>query len=390
MKKQLITALITSQLLAFASLAQGSDKTFYLSTLEDDDSGTAVYECQQKKCSEAKTTINRSASIQIIGAEFKGFTNDPFDDAEVTEVFVPVKYSYLDPQSPEKFKTGQGYLPKYLLSEKQLSAFFEAEEINTNRMPAATAKKAAATKKTNTLKAATHIYELVGECPLVNATVLPKKLAKENVFDTYIYTRLKKQKIPKLVNEKMKAMTFEDLINIDSLARTLYGEMGKCFRKGLQYPIAAALVAVNRLDNKSRFKEWTGSSVKRKVASVPPLTRIVTTPEKFNNWKVYASGKSNGPLHHSLCPARTVNKPFWKTSKASQAEVDIWKNAVRIATEAVMFPTKFKARSPAMKNINFYTSGMGQYADYVQVFPFVNDRPLENFDCIEMWKEPGK
>jgi len=386
-KKQLITALITSQFLAFVSLALASDKTFYLSALEDDDSGTAIYECQQKKCSEGKTTINRSASVQITGAEFKGFSNDPFDNAEITEVFVPVQYSYLDPQSPEKFKIGTGYLPKYLLSEKNLSAFFPVEDENNSRMPAGTKTT---TKKPNILKTATQIYELVGECPLVNATVLPKKLSKENVFDSYVYTRLKKQKIPKLLNEKMKPMTFEDLLNIDSLARTLYGEMGKCFRKGLQYPIAAALVAVNRLENKSRFKEWTSSQVKRKAASVPPLTRIVTTPEKFNNWKVYASGKANGPLHHSLCPARVVNKPFWKTAKASQAEVDIWKNAVRIATEAVMFPTKFKTRSPAMKNINFYTSGMGQYADYTQVFPFVNDRPLENFDCIEMWKEPGR
>lgn len=384
-----MTAFIASQFLVFSTFAFASEKTVYLSTLEDDDSGTPVYECQQKKCTEGSTALNRTAQITITGAEFKGFTNDLFDDAEVTEVFVPVQYSYLDSKSSEKFKTGQGYLPKYLLSEKKLSAFFEIEEANNNRLPAA-AKKSAATKKTNTLKAATQIYELVGECPLVNATVLPKKLVKENVFDSYIYTRLKKQKIPKLVNEQMKPMTFDDLMNIDSLARTLYGEMGKCFKKGLQYPIAAALVAVNRLENKSRFKEWTSSQVRRKVASVPPLTRIVTTPEKFNNWKVYANGKVNGPLHHSLCPARALNKPFWKTARASQAEVEIWKNAVRIATEAVMFPTKFKSRSPAMKNINFYTSGMGQYADYTQVFPFVNDRPLENFDCIEMWKEPGK
>lgn len=389
MKKQLITAFITSQFLVFARPALASEQTFYLSTLEDDDSGTAIYECQQKKCVLGPATINRSASVQITGAEFKGFTNDPFDDAEVTEVFVPVQYSYLDPQSSEKFKTGTGYLPKYLLSEKNLSAFFPVEVENNHRMPAA-AKAAAPAKKPSALKAATQVYDLVGECPLVNATVLPKKLSKENVFDSYIYARLKKQKIPKLLNEKLKPMNFEDLMNIDSLARTLYGEMGKCFRKGLQYPIAAALVAVNRLENKSRFKEWTSSQVKRKMASVPQLTRIVTTPEKFNNWKVYASGKANGPLHHSLCPARVVNKPFWKTAKASQAEVDIWKNAVRIATEAVMFPTKFKTRSPAMKNINFYTSGMGQYADYTQVFPFVNDRPLENFECIEMWKEPGK
>ncbi|AZZ37662.1 hypothetical protein CIK05_12935 [Bdellovibrio sp. qaytius] len=387
MKKSLTSAFIITPFLVFSALAMASGKTAYLSTLEDDDSGTPIYNCQQKKCTEQESVIlNRSATVQITGAEFKGFMNDPFDDDEVTELFVPVEYSYLDSQSPNKFKTGKGFLPKYLLSEKNQSAFFSIEEESNSRMPAAVVVP----KKMNPLKTATQIYELVGECPLANPMAMPKKLSKDNVFDSYVYNKLKKQKIPRLVNEQMKPMTFEDLMNIDSLARTIYGEMGKCFRKGLQYPIAAALVAVNRLENKSRFKEWTSSKVKRKMASVPPLTRIVTTPEKFNVWKAYDGGKVNGPLHHSLCPARTVNKPFWKTDKASQAEVDIWKNAVRIATEAVMFPSKFKTRSPAMKNINFYTSGMGQYKDYAQVFPFVNDRPLENFDCIEMWKEPGK
>lgn len=370
-------ALITGHFLMFTSLAFASQKLVFLSTLEDDRSVVSIYHCAQKKCNEGPIRINRKAWIHITGPEFKGFTNDPFDDAEITEVFVPIKYTF-------KNKTGTGYLPKYLLSEKNLLSFFSFDD-DKRRMPAATSAK-----KANTLKAATQIYDLVGECPLKDPTVMPAQLSKENVFDAYVYNKLKKQKIPKLLNEQMKPMTFDDLMNIDSLARTIYGEMGKCFRKGLQYPIAAALIAVNRAENKSRFKEWTSSQVKRKIASLPPLTRIVTTPEKFNVWKVYDGEKINGPLHHSLCPARAVNKPFWKTDKASQAEVDIWKNAVRIATEAVMFPSKFKQRSPAMRNINFYTSGMGQYQNYVQVFPFVNDRPLENFDCIEIWKEPGK
>ena len=375
MIKQLKTALLLAPFLVFSSPASAGQKTVYLSTLEDDDSGTPVYSCQQKKCTEGSITLNRSDEIQITGAEFKGFMNDPFDNAEVTEVFVPIK-----------FKDGQGYLPKYLLSEKVQTSFFQFE--SESRMPAATGKTQP--KRPSTLKAATQIYDLVGECPLADPTVMPKKLSRENIFDSYVYAKLRKQKVPRLVNEQMKIMTSDDLINIDSLARTIYGEMGKCFRKGLQYPIAAALVALNRAENKPRFKEWTSSRTKRKLASVPALTRIVTTPEKFNVWKAYEGEKINGPLHHSLCPARKVNKPFWKTTKASQAEVDIWKNAVRIATEAVMFPTKFKSRSPAMKNMNFYTSGMGQYKDYAQVFPFVNDRPLENFDCIEIWKEPGK
>lgn len=378
MKRHLLAALVLSHLSSFLVHAETA-KTVYLSTLEDDLSRVAVYQCQNNFCTESQVQLMRSADIKITGQEFLAQTTDPFDDSKTQEVFVPVKFSHTS-------GSGTGYLPLYLLSEKKLTAFYADEK--EERMPAGTSAKTV--KKSGSLKAATQIYDLVGECPLKDPTVMVSKLPKENVFDSYIYARLKKQKVPRLVNEKMKAMTTDDLVNIDALARTIYGEMGRCFRKGLQYPIAAALVAVNRFENTGRFKEWTDTKIKRKVASLPSLTKIVTTPEKFNVWKAYQSGKINAPLHHSLCPARVTNQPFWKAKKASQAEVDIWKNAVRIATEAVMFPTRFKSRSPAMKNINFYTSGMGQYQDYLQVFPFVNDRPLENFACIEMWQEPNR
>lgn len=362
-------------------------KTVYLSNQEDDDSGFPVYNCVKRQCTEVITNLNRKTSLQVTGREFKAKTIDAFDDSLKEEIFVPVQYSYLRKNGKVEFIEGTGFLPKYALSEKKHSAFFSLEEeLNQNRMPAA----ATAQKKPTPVKAAQEIYDLVGECVIDPATTLPKNLPKENTYDFYVYNKLKKHKLPLIVNERNQQMTAEDLVNIDALARTIYGEMGKCFKKGLQYPMAAALVAVNRYDNKSRYKEWTSSFVKRKVASVPSLTKIITTPEKFNNWKIFSNSKKNGPLHHSLCPPRAVNKPFWKTDKASQDQVDIWKNAVRIATEAVMFPDKFKARSPAMKNINFYTSGLGQYHNYLQVFPFVNDRPLEHFDCIEMWKEPNK
>lgn len=375
MKKRLLTAFSIGLLFTFFSPAFAG-KVMYLSTLEDNDIAP-LYWCKDGQCGEANVKLSRSTEVTITGKEFQATMSDPFDDAKTAEVFVAVKLK----------DNTEGYLPLYLLSEKKLEAFYSEDD--NGRMPAAVGKTAPK-KISNSLKAATQIYDLVGECPLKDPTVMPAKLPKENIFDAFVYNRLKKQKVPLLVNEQMRLMTSDDLLNIDSLARTIYGEMGKCFRKGLQYPIAAALVAVNRNDSKLRFKEWTKTQVKRKVASLPALTHIVTTPEKFNVWKVYEAGKVNGPLHHSLCPARTVNKPFWKTNRASQAEVDIWKNAVRIATEAVMFPSRFKARSPAMRNINFYTSGMGQYGDYLQVFPFVNDRPLEHFECIEMWKEPNK
>lgn len=372
-KNRLISALLIGLLFTVFGQAEPG-KTLYLSTLENDDSGAPLYWCKNGKCGEGHIKLSRATEVTVTGKEFSAQMSDPFDDSSISETFVSVRLK----------DNTEGYLPLYLLTEKKLDAFYSDE--GDSRMPAAVSKN----KKSNSLKAATLIYDLVGECPLKEPTVMPAKLPKENIFDTLVYNKLKKQKVPRLVNEQMRPMTTEDLINIDSLARTIYGEMGRCFRKGLQYPIAAALVAVNRRDNKARYKEWTLSRVKRKVASLPPLTKIVTTPEKFNVWKTSEGGKPNGPLHHSLCPARAVNKPFWKSKRASAAEVDIWKNAVRIATEAVMFPSRFKARSPAMRNINFYTSGMGQYQDYLQVFPFVNDRPLEHFECIEIWKEPGR
>lgn len=396
MKKHTITvALIFGVYLLFPGTAfsESTVKSVYL-TLEDDDSGAAVLNCNESKslknCSEKIATINRSASIQITGAEFKAKTIDPFDDSLTEEIFVPVQYSFIENSNGAvKFKEGKGYLPKYLLSEKKLTAFYSAEEKDNSRMPAA-ALTAGPKTSSKVVKAANEIYEIVGECAVSPATQLPKKLPKKNIYDSLAYPRLVKHKVPALLNEKIEPMTMQDLVNIDALARTIYGEMGICFKKGLQYPIAAALVAVNRHDNKSRFKEWTSTQTKRGLATVPDLTRILTTPEKFNNWMAKNGQKPNGPLHHSLCPPRFVNMPFWKSERASQDQVDIWKNAVRIATEAVLFPKKFKSRSPATRNINFYTSGMGQYYNFLQVFPFINDHPLEHFDCIEMWKEPNK
>jgi hypothetical protein len=382
-------AFIVALYYLFISSASAESKTVYLSTLEDSDSKVEVVSCNQERssCTATVAAIDKTADIQIVGNEFKAKTVDKFDDSVTEEIFVPVEVSYFD---GAEYKKQKGFLQKYLLSEKKLSAFFEIEAEENSRMPAAEKNKNTKKKKTNLNKATNHVYELIGECAIEPATKLPKKLPKENIFDALVYNRVKKHKLPAIYNEKGQQITHDELVTIDALARTIYGEMGKCFKKGLQYPIAAALVAVNRYDNKPRFKEWTSSYTKRKVASVPPLTKIVTTPEKFNNWMKKNGDKPNGPLHHSLCPPRAVNKPFWKANMASQDQVDIWKNAVRIATEAVMFPSKFKARSPAMKNINFYTSGLGQYNNYLQVFPFVNDRPLEHFDCIEMWKEPNK
>ena len=96
------------------------------------------------------------------------------------------------------------------------------------------------------------------------------------------------------------------------------------------------------------------------------------------------NGKKNGPLAHALCPPSDKNKPFWSGAKPSKEEQDIWENTLRIATEAVLFPKKFNARTSQLKQFH-YTSGMDSFFGMKQVFPWIADRKVSKNACVQVW-----
>lgn len=390
----------------------------YLSTLEDDDDVMTVFSDPTKNwknctklpdgsCKEAMGWPGRDADITVIGPDEKFKVHDPFTDKDVNETFVKVKFKYTrevtgsNGQITEYKKEGEGYIPKYALTSTKQAAIYANTTKKTT--PAAAkdcppthndeGKKSAQNgndiarmaKGQSVVSAADEISKVVGKCLVSPPTSRPSNLPNSNVFDAWVVPKIKAQPVPKLKNEQNKAMTQADLINIDALARTLYGEMGGCFKRGLQYPMAVARVALNRLDNEAKWQEFTGTNVTRTNQPIPKLAKLLTTPEKFNNW---TGRTNNGPLHQSLCPPTQAGKPFWNENSASKEEAAIWKNAVRIATEAVLYPNQFKSRSPGMKNVHFYTSGMGSYSNSKRVHASVDGRSLANSDCVELWTDP--
>lgn len=358
---------------------------------------------QKEICKEAVGWPNREANIQVLGQPLIKKIEDPFTGELVDEEYVPVEFSYLVPVKDSfEFKEGVGYIQKSLLTSKNLDSFYGQKvapkkeppcppQINQKKLmkPSQSVQQLAeVTQKLAVNETAEAVYKSVGQCVVSPATKapLPNQLPSGNLYDEMVFPQLVKQKVPPVQNEQNQPMTQADLIDIDALARTLYGEMARCYRYGLHYPIAVAQVALNRKNTPQRMSEWIDPPHN---SSKPALSKIVTTSKKFNNWLSHHKGAANGPLHHSLCPPKTVNEPFYRSNRASADDVEIWKNSVKIATEAVLFPKKFQARSPEMKGIRHYTSDMGKFYDFKLVTPEVNGRSITNTRCLELWQEPS-
>lgn len=187
--------------------------------------------------------------------------------------------------------------------------------------------------------------------------------------------------MPKLPNGSAN-LTRDQLISIDSLARTLYGEVQGCYKYGLHYPLAVARVILNRseLADKSKAREEQfikGEHAKQKSS----LSKIVTSPTQFNVWM------RDKNLSHALCPPATKER-FWKAAARPSAEdLAIWKNSVRIAVEAIKFPDSFKARTGGDSfSYLFYTSNVGKFYNMKQEFPQILGRQFDS-KCLEFWRE---
>ncbi len=247
-------------------------------------------------------------------------------------------------------------------------------------------KKIIVKEKVDFLVQTNTIYDSIGQCVTKPATKALTRFPKGNIFDSLVLSDIKTSHKLKMTGEDDKPITTDDLISIDAMARTLYGEMGQCFNKGMQYPMSVARIIVNRSENetyRSLFIKGEHNEDK------PDIAKVATTPSQFNNWMKKNKSSTNGPLHHSLCPPKKVNEPFWNGNKASNSDVEVWRNAVRIATEAVVYPKRFKERTKDLKDVYFYTSGMGKFYNSKLIKnKEIGDRPIDNTRCIELWTFP--
>lgn len=422
----LILCIVLNLLVVQTALSQ--PYTAYLDNIEDDDQPVSVFKtpgqnwkhCERQfdkvtkneKCADAIGWPDRDSSIRVIGPSKLYKTIDPITDDSATEKYTEIEFSYRRKGADGKIynQKGTGFIESFYLSKKPTSGFYSplnsVKEICKRKDYPENALKGIEntfkdlTKSVENLSIAQQaevLSSVVGFCPLKPSTKLPNPLPNGSPYDSLIKTTIRSNKTPKLFNEKGKRITNDDVLAIDALARTMYGEMARCYRKGLQYPLAVARMVVNRSENKDRHGEFIKPP---QYDDKPDVAKVSTSASQFSMWQKTMSKNGgnipNKPLHHALCPPIEKGKPFWKSDQAPVMESDIWKNTLRIATEAVLHPEQFKKRTEAVDGY-FYTSGMAHLKDdkkrspyfrkMKREFPTIEGKQLSDGNCVEVWKE---
>lgn len=391
--------------------------TAYIKNLEDDDQPVTVFKIagqnwkhcdvgidpvtNTRYCKDAVGWPGKDAKIKVVGESIKVATLDPVDDSPIEEEYTRIEFEYerINKKTGEKvLQSGAGYIETSYLSKEKFSGFYSAknsvkkEPCENKSNPQEKLKNIESSIKDvsesienlSLEKKAEALAKSVGFCPLKPPNEYPKNLKKDvNVYDDKILPHLKTLPVPKITNEQNKLITQEEVIQIDTLSRTLYGEMAKCYRRGLEYPMAVAKMIMNRAENTSRHAEFIKPP---HIDNKPTLSKVCTSPSQFSMWLKSINGQPNKPLHHGLCPPIKKDAPFWHSQQAPAAEYDIWKNTVRIATEAILYPKKFKKRTSEI-NGYFYTSGVGKFFNMKQQFPKIEGQKIDRSSCLEIWKE---
>lgn len=363
-------------------------------------SNTAVTSTQIQLVSRAIGWPGRDAKITVLSPPLKAKARDFVTGETYEEEYVQIEFSYdrKGAKGEMLHQKGIGYIESEYISKTETKSFYKAQ--NTKKAPPCpikTAEPQAKIKEATSSfkdiaqsssnlsleKKADLLSEVVGFCPLKPPTKAPGPFKEnQNVYDQAILPKLLTAKVPAVRDEDNKPMTRDQMIQIDTLARTLYGEMGLCYRRGLQYPMAVAKIILNRTNNTELRKDFIAPPHSDKA---PALTQICTTPTQFSMWYKNINGKRNKTLHQGFCPPKKVNEPFWNADQASKYEADIWKNTMRIATEAVLYPKVFNKRTEEVDGY-FYTSGVGKSGKKKKVNPSIAGKQIDRDECLEIWK----
>lgn len=230
----------------------------------------------------------------------------------------------------------------------------------------------------------------LGKCLLDDSLDLPALGKESSAFDSTVLKHWKQSSVPKDIPSPLSGnLKKSDLVNIDTFARTIYGEMASCFDNGLQYPMAMAKVVSNRVEYIRKHEgeatpfapEETSHELKGSFSSV------LTHPYQFSVWNKMIGGKTNPSLKQVLCPPRDPGAKFWPKVKPSQKEHNIWKESIRIATEAVLFPERFRKQTERITEL-YYTSGLGFFMEgFQRAKHSILGKPVSRGRCIELWRK---
>lgn len=343
---------------------------------------------------------DRNAHIEVTSPHKKMMVPDPYSGENTLEEFVQINYRYKrDVDGKTLVQEGAGWVDAAHVTSLKRNSFYgvatepdkSPEECNTpqskvNSEAQQIQKSFGQLEKTLSHKSVTQAAEMlkphIGKC-VINPKKPLRTVASGNPFDSYVLPHLHNVNIPKVVKDNGEVMSQKDLIDIDALARTLYAEMARCYKNGLHYPMTVAKIAVNRAEEKNRHKEFIKEPHDSKKGD---LAKVTTSATQFSLWLKKIEGKRNNSLRQALCPPVDKSNEFWTGGKPPPFETDIWDSTLRIATEAVLYPKQFKART---KNVTqfFYTSGMKGFYGLKQVNPTVEERKVSRDSCVQVWDE---
>jgi hypothetical protein len=395
-----VASLILLPLMSFAGPYYGKafvDKEDgdYLSVFNDP--GMDYDACSKNKSCETLGWLDNKSDVEIVSAPVVLPKLDVYTKKVVDTEFVQIEFSYdrVNPDGNPARKTKViGWVENASLRKDKVATFYgsDPEPIPCPPAAAVEAKKPAPIVEAKTIKRAAENKAVVataealspylGAC-VINPKSLPSSFKGPIPYDQYVLPKMNAQPLPNLTKEDGTLLTRQDMVDIDAMSRTVYSEMARCYKHGLHYPSAVARITLNRANPPNgRESEFVCGP---KLPGKGQITRALTCPSKYSAWNPRVDGERNPVLPQALCPPAPQNPIMWSGKAPSPNEKEIWENTIRIATEAVLYPKKFKARSPNLTQL-FYTSGLGR-PKWKQVHPKIEGRTIDKDYCMMIWQD---
>lgn len=332
-----------------------------------------------------------------------------------------IQASYLniekDPPPKEKVTVCPPKANKLKSNRKEISQSSDIKQLNEQ-----IEKQVIKPAEENVAKAANALYGVIGRCeidpPLTKAPWSWSK--KIPVYDQVVLKNIKAQakRLPMISAQAGVNITQDQLIEIDMMARTLYGEMGKCEYRGPQYSQMVARVILNRAEFEKKYmakmkdRAFTKESEFFKMnhrSDETEIQAVMSSARQFNPWDQYfyktdkktkkkVEEFNESGLSQALCPPSSPDI-YWGSylnanseTKVSSAEQKIWQDVAKIATEAILFPKQFKEKTNSVSDIFLFQTKlsknqkMDRFQGQPRVKRSIQGRPIDVETCAVIYK----
>ncbi len=333
---------------------------------------------------------NKKTEIEVLNSRLVE-TMDPVRHESLWVNFYFVHYAYVDPEKTEHH-SGNGWISSDFVEIMGFEK--EALDEKPSEHAVRTNKEANASASANHPLDAqlfpefTEIFQAldakVGQCFLnrQNETpVLPFIPSNLRPYDALIWPQMKKSQASTVGQRTISA---EQIILIDALARTIYGEMAVCWQYATQYLSAVAAVVKNRENNICDQKsQTTDLFTDADDAKRPRMLAVLLKSQQFTVWERTVNHHPNPSLPQVLCPPSRKGQIFYTGYKPQNFEMSIWQESLKNAIAAVLYPDEFQ-RTVKVPQC-YYTSGLGQFIDMHRHIPIVGGVTLGRSKCMEFW-----